>query len=69
MSFNGTRLFRYAVLSEIAANLSAIIPMLLAPETVLSYVVKGPVQITPATKSLTQWFATPHCSVPHFPNS
>ncbi|KAK4540513.1 hypothetical protein LTR36_009151 [Oleoguttula mirabilis] len=56
MSFNGVRLFRYAVLGEIALNLASIAPMLLLPETVLSYIVKGPNQITPATKSLTQWF-------------
>ncbi|KAK5132314.1 hypothetical protein LTR08_009222 [Meristemomyces frigidus] len=55
MSFNGVRLFRYAILGEMAANLGAIAPMLLAPETVLSFIVKGPNQITPATKSLAQW--------------
>ncbi|KAK5121726.1 hypothetical protein LTR85_004601 [Meristemomyces frigidus] len=57
MSFNGVRLFRYALLGEIAANLTGIVPMLFAPETVLSYLATGPNQITPATKSLTQWFA------------
>ena len=59
MSINGVRLFRYALLAESAVNIASVIPMLLAPETFLSFLVKGPNQITPATKSLTQWFATP----------
>lgn len=71
MSFNGVRLFRYALLAEIGANISSIIPMLLAPETVLTYLVKGPNHITPATKSLTQWFAShtsPNLSCPSHPS-
>ena len=49
------RAFRTALLTESAINLSAIIPMMLAPETVLSYMVKSPSQITPLSKSLLQW--------------
>jgi hypothetical protein len=55
MSFNGARTFRTALLFEIGANLTGIIPCIFYPETTLSYLVKGPNQITPATKSLVQW--------------
>ncbi|TKA52755.1 hypothetical protein B0A55_12133 [Friedmanniomyces simplex] len=56
MSFNGVRLFRYALLFEMGANFTGIIPCLFAPETALSFLVKGPSQITPATASMMQWF-------------
>ena len=55
MSLNGPSIFRSALLFESAANIGSIFPMILAPETSLSYLVKGPSQITPATKSLMQW--------------
>ena len=58
MSFNGVRLFRYALLTEIAMNVTSIIPCLIYPEGALSYLVKGPNQIVPATKTMVQWFAT-----------
>ena len=56
MSFNGARLFRYALLFEMSANFGGIIPCLFAPELALSYLVKGPSQITPAALSMTQWY-------------
>ncbi|KAK0253885.1 hypothetical protein B0A54_15471 [Friedmanniomyces endolithicus] len=56
MSFNGARLFRYALLFEKGANFGGIIPCLFAPELALSFLVKGPGQITPAALSMTQWF-------------
>lgn len=55
MAFNGTRLFRYALLFEGAANTIAVIPAIFSPETALSYLVTGPNQITPATRTLMQW--------------
>jgi len=55
MSFNGVQTFRNALLVESAANIGSLIPLFMFPETVLSYLVKGPNQITPATKSLAQW--------------
>ena len=33
------------------------IPMLINPEYTLSWLVRGPAQVTPAAKSLTQWVA------------
>ena len=59
MSFNGVRLFRYALLAESAANTLAIVPMLLFPETVASFIFRGPNEITPGTKSLIQWYLPP----------
>ena len=56
MSSNGNRIFRSALLIESAANISTIIPMLLYPDYVLSWLVKGPAQVTPAARTLTQWF-------------
>ncbi|KAK5696569.1 hypothetical protein LTR97_007872 [Elasticomyces elasticus] len=58
MSFNGVRLFRYALLFEMGANMGGIIPCLFAPELALSFLVKGPSQITPAATSMMQWFGT-----------
>ncbi|EMC91563.1 hypothetical protein BAUCODRAFT_298019 [Baudoinia panamericana UAMH 10762] len=60
MAFNGVRLFRYALLGEIGSNVMGALPCLLAPETVLSYLVRGPNDITPVAKSLTQWYACCH---------
>lgn len=56
MSSAGNHIFRSALLIEAAANISTIFPMLLSPDYMLSWLVKGPAQITPAAKSLTQWF-------------
>ncbi|KAK3617733.1 hypothetical protein LTR56_012759 [Elasticomyces elasticus] len=58
MSFNGVRVFRYALLFEMGANMGGIIPCLFAPEMALSFMVKGPSQITPAAVSMMQWFGT-----------
>ena len=55
-NFNGHRIFRGALLGESAVNIGSMIPMILAPEAALSYLVKGPSQITPATKTMMQWF-------------
>lgn len=57
MSYSGNRIFRSALLIESAANISSIFPMLINPEYTLSWVVRGPAQITPAAKALTQWIA------------
>ena len=56
MASPGNRIFRSALLVESAANISTIVPMILYPDYVLSWLVKGPAQITPAAKTLTQWF-------------
>lgn len=63
MSFNGVRSFRYALLFEISANIPGIIACVFFPEQTLSYLVKGPNQITPATKSLTQWSVANPCTL------
>lgn len=51
----GHRIFRNALLAESTLNLTAMIPMLFTPETVLSYIVNSHSQITPLSKSLVQW--------------
>jgi hypothetical protein len=56
MASSSNRVFRLALLTESAANISTIVPMILYPDYVLSWLVKGPAQITPAAKTLTQWF-------------
>lgn len=56
MSSPNTSIFRTLLLAESAANIGSIIPALFAPELALSYLVRGPSQITPATKSLMQLF-------------
>lgn len=58
MAFNGTRLFRYALLGEAAGNIASAIPMILNPDSILRLLVTGPTMINPATRSFTQWFAT-----------
>lgn len=55
MSSTGNRIFRSALLTEAVANISTIVPLGLYPDYVLSWLVRGPAQITPAAKSLTQW--------------
>ncbi|KAK5112636.1 hypothetical protein LTR62_003951 [Meristemomyces frigidus] len=56
MSSSGPRLFRSALLFEITANSIGFLPAIFAPETVLSFLLKSPAMMTPATKSLMQWF-------------
>ncbi|KAI7236318.1 hypothetical protein KC330_g3813 [Hortaea werneckii] len=56
MAFNGTRLFRYALLGEAAGNIASAIPMILNPDSILRLLVRGPTMINPATRTLTQWF-------------
>ncbi|KAI7370531.1 hypothetical protein KC354_g1205 [Hortaea werneckii] len=58
MAFNGTRLFRYALLGEAAINIASAIPIILNPDSILKLLVRGPTMINPATRTLTQWFAT-----------
>ena len=58
MAFNGTRLFRYALVGEAAGNIASAIPMILNPDSILRLLVRGPTMINPATRSFTQWFAT-----------
>ncbi len=48
-------IFRTTLLGEAAANIGSIVHMFLAPEAVLSYLVNNNLQITPSTRSLTQW--------------
>jgi hypothetical protein len=76
-TFNGVRLFRYALLAESAINIASGIPIILAPEFALSFLLEGPAQITPATKALAQWFGAITLgltvplllSVPHVPRA
>ncbi|KAI6796990.1 hypothetical protein KC363_g3214 [Hortaea werneckii] len=56
MTFNGTRLFRYALLGEAAINIASAIPIILNPDSMLKFLVRGPTMINPATRTLTQWF-------------
>ena len=56
MSLNGNRVFKNALLFESAANIGSIFGFILLPEFSLSCLVDGPSQITPAGKSLMQWF-------------
>jgi len=77
LPFNGVRLFRYALITESTMNLACAIPLILNPEYALSFLVKGPSQITPATCTLAQWMggivlgmAVPLVlSVPHVPRA
>lgn len=55
MSFNGVRMFRYALIGEATLNLASVVPMLIEPGYILSWLVKSPEQITPAACNLTQW--------------
>ncbi|CZT24057.1 uncharacterized protein RCC_09774 [Ramularia collo-cygni] len=48
--------FRTAVILEILANISSIIPLILNPDFALSFLVTGPSQITPATRTLARYF-------------
>ena len=56
MSLNDNRIFRSALLIESAINVSSMFPLILNPDYCLSFLVRGPSQITPATTSLMQWF-------------
>ncbi|KAI7112219.1 hypothetical protein KC343_g16694 [Hortaea werneckii] len=56
MAFNGTRIFRYALLGEAAINIAGAIPIILNPDSMLKLLVRGPTMINPATRTLTQWF-------------
>jgi hypothetical protein len=47
--------FRTAVTLEILANLSSIPPLLFYPDYALSFLVTGPSQITPATRTLARY--------------
>ncbi|KAH9827966.1 hypothetical protein Tdes44962_MAKER09558 [Teratosphaeria destructans] len=55
MSTNGTRLFRSAVLAEIAANTLSLPLMLLYPDRYLRLFVQNPSHINPVSKAVTQW--------------
>lgn len=55
LPFNGVRLFRYALITEATMNLASAVPMILNPDYMLSFMVKGPAQITPFTRTMTQW--------------
>ncbi|OQO00127.1 hypothetical protein B0A48_13914 [Cryoendolithus antarcticus] len=76
-TFNGVRLFRYFLLGESAINISTAIPIMLAPEFALSFLVRSPSDITPAAVVLTQWFGAITLgltvplllSVPHVPRA
>jgi Trk-type K+ transport system membrane component len=48
-------LYRSTLLFESAANIATCFQMIIDPETSLTNLVKDAAQITPATKSLTQW--------------
>jgi len=56
MTFNGTRLFRYALIGEAAINIASAIPIILNPDSILKLLVRGPTMINPGTRTLTQWF-------------
>ena len=52
--------FKTALIFEILANLSSIPALLFKPDYALSFLVTGPAQITPATRTLAQWFGGKH---------
>lgn len=66
MSFNGVRLFRYALLAECAGNFGGAAMLLLYPQTALGYFVTNTAQITPLSTSIAQWLGgiTAAISVP-----
>lgn len=49
-------LIRSLLLGESIVNVGTTLQLILAPHYFLSFLVKGPAQITPATRTLTQWF-------------
>lgn len=55
MSVPGLRAFRYALLFEAFLNLASVVPMLIDPEHILTWLFDSPDQITPAACALTQW--------------
>ncbi|KAI5362803.1 hypothetical protein Slin15195_G101840 [Septoria linicola] len=56
MASLGLTPFKTAVALEIAGNLASLPALLLNPDYALSFLVTGPSQITPATRTLAQWF-------------
>jgi hypothetical protein len=52
---NGVRMFRYALVAEATLNLASVVPMLIDPAYILSWLVKSPEHVTPAACSLIQW--------------
>lgn len=52
---NGVRMFRYALVAEATLNLASVVPMLIDPSYILSWLVESPEHITPASCSLVQW--------------
>ncbi|KAF2162406.1 hypothetical protein M409DRAFT_27031 [Zasmidium cellare ATCC 36951] len=56
MSSLGLTPFKSALAFEIFANVVSLPSLLLNPDSALSLLVANPAQITPATRSLTQWF-------------
>jgi hypothetical protein len=55
MAMNGVRMFRYALLAEAGLNLASVVPMLIDPSYILSWLVESPENVTPAACALTQW--------------
>ncbi len=55
MPTNSRSIFRSALLIEAAANVGMILPLIIAPETSLSYLTQSSAYITPVAASLTQW--------------
>lgn len=70
-------MFRYALVAEATLNLASVVPMLVDPSYILSWLVKSPDQITPAACALVQWFGCAVTgitvplilSVPHTPEA
>lgn len=52
---NGVRMFRYALIAEATLNLASVVPMLIDPSYILSWLVESPEHITPAACALVQW--------------
>jgi hypothetical protein len=55
MAMNGVRMFRYALIGEATINLASVVPMLIDPSYILSWLVESPEHITPAACALVQW--------------
>ncbi|GIZ41483.1 hypothetical protein CKM354_000478600 [Cercospora kikuchii] len=56
MASLGLTPFKAAVAFEIIANLISLPSLIWKPDHGLSFLVRGPAQITPATRTLAQWF-------------
>lgn len=52
---NGVRMFRYALMAEAGMNLASVVPMLIDPRYILTWLVESPAQITPAAEAIVQW--------------